>query len=406
MIREKATWYLKALPKAWRSRIMIGPELVTAFLEANPSSKQDGRSLPDAVAAFVAARIGESVPPGLWEGTEVPLHLRINVRVVDAAGKELNEGRDLEALRLQLGEAAQLTFAAAGAEFERSGITRWDFGDLPETLAIRRAGAQRQGYPALVAQDNGIALRLMDTRAAADAATRVAVVRLIGIQLKDALRRWAKDPPGFAQAALLLKPAIATDRLLDDVLAAICDRAFVGDDALPRSEAAFAEQLKRARTRLPAVAEGAFRLLATIAGEYHALSQRIATLAKAQARLGAELRAQRDALVHPGFFQASPWNQLGHVPRYLKALERRLAKYSENPGRDDKHAQAVAILWERYRERAEANRVRQRVDPALDAFRWQLEELKVSLFAQELKTPLPVSYKRLEKAWTDLLREK
>jgi len=204
------------------------------------------------------------------------------------------------------------------------------------------------------------------------------------------------------QAALVLKPAVGADRLAADVLAAIADRAFIGDDALPRSEAAFNEQVKRAKTRLPAVAESAQRLLAAIASEYAALSQRLAALAAAHGRFAADLRAQRDALVHPGFFAETPWGNLQHVPRYLKALDRRAAKYVEHPDRDARHAQPVAAITQRYRERLDRARSAGRLEPALDAFRWLLEELKVSLFAQELKTPFPVSYKRVEKAWSEL----
>jgi ATP-dependent helicase HrpA len=116
------------------------------------------------------------------------------------------------------------------------------------------------------------------------------------------------------------------------------------------------------------------------------------------------VRARRDALVHPGFFAATPWAQLAHVPRYLAGLERRLAKYPDNPARDAKHAATVAEWWQRYRERVERNRQANRVEPGLEGFRWLLEELQVSLFAQELRTPFPVSYKRLEKAWSDLGR--
>jgi ATP-dependent helicase HrpA len=116
------------------------------------------------------------------------------------------------------------------------------------------------------------------------------------------------------------------------------------------------------------------------------------------------VRAQRAALVYPGFLSATPWPQLAHLPRYLQALDRRLAKAAIDPGRDAKHAQTIAVLWERYRARAEANRAVQRAEPALEAFRWLVEELKVSLFAQELRTPFPVSYKRLEKAWAELIR--
>jgi ATP-dependent helicase HrpA len=162
--------------------------------------------------------------------------------------------------------------------------------------------------------------------------------------------------------------------------------------------------VKRARTRLPAVAEGAFRLLAAIAAAHQALSQRLAAAPPAHERHVAALRAERDALVHPGFFAATPWAQLEHLPRYLKALERRLARQLERPGRDDRHAALVAQWWARYRERAESERAAGRETPGLAAFRWLLEELKVSLFAQELRTPYPVSWKRVEKAWQALAR--
>ncbi len=405
MIREKLGWYLKALPKAWRNRVTPATEVVTAFLESiDRDTPGAGVELADALRAFLGVRLGGALPADVWDGAEPPPHLQVNVRVVDASGKELAQGRDLALLRTKLGEAAQLSFAAAGPEFERTGIRSWDFGDLPETLAVERGGRRLTGYPALVVDGDCAALRLYDTREAAEAATRIAVVRLIRQQLKDALQRWEKNPPGFAAAALPLKTAIPTDTLLADVLAAVGDRAFIGEDPLPRSERAFAEQVKRARARLPAVIEGAFRMLAAIAADYHTLSQRLAALPASQARLGAEIRAQRSALVYSGFFSATPWSQLAHLPRYMQALDKRLAKAAVDPARDAKHAQTVAAFWERYRTRAESNRSAQRVEPALEAFRWLLEELKVSLFAQELRTPFPVSYKRLERAWADLIR--
>jgi ATP-dependent helicase HrpA len=328
----------------------------------------------------------------------------VAIRVVDGAGAELAAGRDLAALRAQLGEAAQLSFARAGPALERRGLKVWDFGDLPETLTTVRHVQRYTGYPALVDDGDSVSIALVDTRAAADAAMRAGVVRLIRIALKDLLARHEKGSTGFAQAALQLKTVIPTDKLLADVLAAVCDRAFIGDDPLPRSEKAFAEQVKRARARLPAVAEGAFRLLATMAGIHHALTQRLGALPRASVRLAAEVRQRRDALVYPGFFQATPWAQLAHLPRYLTALDRRLAKYAENPDRDARHAEPLARWWERYRERSDGNRRAGRVEPGLEQFRWLLEELQVSLFAQELRTPFPVSYKRVERAWAELGR--
>jgi len=403
MIREKVTHLLKALPKGLRARLMPLPATVTAFLEAVPPGAEP---LVDALRGWLSSRLRETVPSDVWEGADLPLHLVVNVRVVDADGRELASGRDLGELRARLGDAAQLSFAQAGPGIERRGLRRWDLGDLPESLTRQREGQRITGYPTLVDDGDSVSVALLDTREAADASTRAGVVRLIGFALADAFKRYEKGLPGFAQAALALRTTIPTETLLGDVLAAVRDRAFVGEDPLPRSETAFTAQVKRARTRIPAVAEGAFRLLADIATAHHALTQRIAGLPPAQARLAAFVRARRDALVHPGFLHATPWAQLAHLPRYLAALDRRLAKARENPARDSRHAETVAEWWRRYdgrveRERAGRGRGREQ---GLEDFRWLLEELSVSLFAQELRTPMPVSYKRVERAWTDLDR--
>jgi len=401
MIREKVTLLVKALPKQLRNRLHPLPEAVTAFLE---SARYGESELADALLRWLRSRLGETLPPDVWDDTEIPPHLEVAIRVVDASGRELASGRDLARLRTELGAAAQLTFAGTTPALERRGLMSWDFGKLPDTLSSARDGRHVTGYPALHDDGDSVSIVLFDTRLAADAAMRAGVVRLLRIALKDHVARHEKGGAGFAQAALQLKTTVPSAQLLADVLDAACDRAFVGEDPLPRSETAFAEQVKRARTRLPAVAEGAFRLLALIATRHQQLTQRIASLPSSAARLAGEIRSRRDALVYPGFFAATPWAHLTEVPRYLAALDRRLVKFAENPGRDARHAATVSAWWERYRERLERNRKAGRVEPGLEEFRWLLEELQVSLFAQELKTPFPVSYRRLEKAWTELNR--
>jgi ATP-dependent helicase HrpA len=399
MIREKVTAYLKALPKAFRNRLIPLPDIVTAFLEESDAS---AGPVTEALRVWLRQRLGEAPPPDVWDAAALPAHLFVNVRVVDAGGRELRAGRDLKALRSQLGEAAQMSFAAGGPAFERKGLTRWDFGDLPETLTVMRNGERLTGFPALVDDGDSVSLALRDTAEGARAATREGIVRLMRLALHDAVGRAERMPAAFAQASAALRTVIPPDRLADDVLAAICDRAFIGDDVLPRSEKAFAEQTRRGRTRLPAVADGALALLTSIATAWQALSQRLASLPSTHARFAADIRAQRDALVCPGFFDATPWDQLQHLPRYLKALERRVSRYVERPDRDERHARQVAELSQRYRDRAARNRAAGRDEPRLEAFRWLVEELKVSLFAQELRTPFPVSIKRVEKAWADL----
>jgi ATP-dependent helicase HrpA len=401
MIRDKVAVYLKGLPKAWRSRLVPVPDTVTAFLEAAPSHEV---GLPDALRAFVAERLGDAPLPEAFRDVAVPAHLAMNVRVVDAAGRELGMDRDLGALRDRLSEAARLEFAAEEPAFERKGLRGWDLGELPESLTLRRDGATRTGYPALVDEGDAVALTLLDTRNAALAATRKGVVRLIGFELGETLARMLKAAPALSGIALSLRGVATADALRDDLARAIAYRAFIGDDPLPRNRDAYIAQVKRARARLPAVVDAALHVAAAIASAHHALSQRIAALPAGQRRLAAEAKAQRDALVHPGFLGETPWAQLAHLPRFLEALSRRLERHLQNPERDARHAAQVGAWWSRWQEQVERARREGTASPALEDFRWLIEELRVSLFAQELRTSVPVSLKRIDRAWNDLLR--
>jgi ATP-dependent RNA helicase HrpA len=401
MIRDKVAVYLKALPKAWRSRLVPVPETVTAFLETSPSHDV---ALPEALRAFVAKRLGDAPLPEVFRSVELPAHLAMNVRVVDASGRELAMDRDLAALRDRLSEAARLQFAAEQPSFERRGLRSWDFGELPESLTMRRDGARRTGYPALVDEGDQVALTLLDTRDAALAATRKGVVRLIGFELGETLARQLQASP-LPAIAMQLRGVVSVDALRDDLARAIADRAFIGDDPLPRDRDAFVAQVRRARTRLAAVVDGALRIASSIAAAHHALSQRIVALPASQRRLAAEAKAQRDALVHAGFLSDTPWPQLAHLPRFLEALSRRLDRYAQNPERDARHAAQVGAWWIRWRERAERERREGNASTELEDFRWLIEELRVSLFAQELRTSVPVSLKRIERAWNELAQQ-
>ena len=402
LVREKVTWCMKALPKNVRKQLFPLPEQVSAFLEEGDRSSLAALRSPfgEALRRFVQRRIGEPVGEDALGGKELPVHLRMNFRVVDESGRELGVGRDLPALKAQLGQAAQLTFAKAEPGIERSGIRSWDFGDLPEAIAFTRKGRSLTGYPALVDEGASIAIKLFDVKPTADEAMRAGVRRLMRLALKEQMRKLEKVLPGFTQAALQLRTVVAADDLREDLITAMTDRAFIGEDPLPRRQKDFEALLARGRTRLAAVTEAAARLLVTIADEFQRLAVRLAAAARGPlARPAADMRAQLSRLIYKGFFSATPWEQLAHLPRYLKAMQLRLEKYGSDPERDAKHTQTIAELTKRLDECLEKQRKAGIVDPRLEDFRWQLEELRVSLFAQELKTPYPVSYKRLEKIW-------
>ncbi len=402
MVRDKVTALLKGLPKAIRNRTVPAQEFVTAFLSASPSSaKEENTPLSLALAAFIRHKLNETVAPEVWEKIELPAHHHMNYRVVDDAGQELAQGRDLAELKQKLGQAAQMTFAqGAATPHEREDITQWDFGDLPEKVSFNRGRETLTGYPALVDNTESVSIRLFDTAQAANESMRAGVRRLLTLALKEQMKQLEKNIPNFNQLALQARNIMAPDALKADLLIAIADRAFIGEDELPRDEKAFIKQRDRARARLPAVAAAASKIAADIFTEYHTLQTRLPP--KMSHALQTDIQTQLAHLIYPHFLSKTPWEQLPPMTRYLKAIQRRLEKLPASAQRDGQHLAPLRNLWQQYEARLEKHRKAGIQDSKLGAFRWMLEELRVSLFAQELKTPYPVSYKRLEKAWEDV----
>ena len=222
--------------------------------------------------------------------------------------------------------------------------------------------------------------------------------------LKEQLRNLDRGLPGFTPLAMKFQATIPADKLKEDFTAAVVDRAFLGDDPVPRTPRAFEEQKKRAKARLPAVTEAMLRHLAAIVDASQHYGQVVAQSASAGRAL-ADVKAARERLVYPGFLARTPWERLEHLPRYLRGYALRLTKYrAGGQERDEKHAHTVHTFWQNYETRAKADHDAGRRDPRLEEFRWLIEELRVSLFAQELRTPMPVSAKRLQKFWDEHLR--
>ncbi|HSJ97354.1 MAG TPA: DUF3418 domain-containing protein, partial [Myxococcota bacterium] len=378
-----------------------------------------GKPVKRAVLEYASRMVGERLADDVWSRDAPPAHLLMNVRVSDEARRELAMGRDLAELRQRLGEAASLTMAQARPQMERDDIAAWDFGELPAQVSFRRGNQTLTGYPALApaaggeaakspsaaaeGRAEGLAIRLYDTPGKSAEAHREGVKRLMARELKEQLRNLERGMPGFNALAMKFQATIPADRLKADLLEAIVDRAFLGDDPVPRTPREFEEQKKRAKARLPAVAEAALRHLGAIVEASRQYGQAAAQGA-ALGRVMQEVRSARDRLVYPGFLARTPWERLEHLPRYLRGYALRLQKYrAGGQERDQKHAHTVQTLWQNYETRAEADRAAGRSDPKLEEFRWLVEELRVSLFAQELRTPLPVSAKRLQKFWSENL---
>lgn len=400
MIREKIQLQIKALPKQIRRICVPVPEFITQFLSQNPD--RNAPILPQLAQAIAKTagdiRILEQINQDEWAAFRLPEHCYFNLRIIDDGGQELAMGRDLIQIQQQLGKAAATTFRDNTQEFERDNVTAWDIGTLPESIKFARGKQQLTGYLGLQKEKDGrIALRLFDTSAAAEQAHRLGVIELMKLQLKEQVKDLNKGIQGFTQAAMLLKH-INADTLRDDLTQAVCDRAFIGEDELPRNEKAFKEQIKRARSRLPAVKEALSRYLQETAAAYAELNGKLG-----KHPLTHLMRQRLQTLLAAGFATRTPWAQWPRLPIYLKAMTLRLEKYSSNPARDAAREADIQELEQMWQEKTDSL-VKQGlpVSDDLAAFKWMIEELRVSLFAQELKTPYPVSVKRLLKEWERL----
>ena len=401
MIREKIQLQIKALPKQIRRICVPVPEFITQFLSQNPD--RNAPILPQLAQAIAKTagdiRILEQINQDEWAAFRLSEHCYFNLRIIDDGGQELAMGRDLIQIQQQLGKAAATTFRDNTQEFERDNVTIWDIGTLPESIKFARGKQQLTGYLGLQKEKDGrIALRLFDTSAAAEQAHRLGVIELMKLQLKEQVKDLNKGIQGFTQAAMLLKH-INADTLRDDLTQAVCDRAFIGEDELPRNEKAFKEQIKRARSRLPAVKEALSRYLQETAAAYAELNGKLG-----KHPLTHLIRQRLQTLLAAGFATRTPWAQWPRLPIYLKAMTLRLEKYSSNPARDAARETDIQELEQMWQEKTDGLvKQGQPVSDDLAAFRWMIEELRVSLFAQELKTPYPVSVKRLWKEWENML---
>jgi HrpA-like RNA helicase len=397
MIREKLQLLIKALPKQIRRICVPVPDFITRFLADNPD--QNAPIQPQLAQAIAKSagdmRLLEQIDMAAWQAFRLPEHSYFNIRVIDDGGQELAMARDLIELQNQLGQAAAVTFRDNSSDFERDNLTNWDIGKLPEKIQFARGKQQLTGYLGLQQQKNGsIALRLFDTPEAAAAAHRQGCIALMALQLKEQVKDLNKGLPDFTQTAMLLKH-LGVDNLREDITAAVLDRALMGEDTPPRDEKAFKEQIKRARSRLPAVKEALNRYLLATAQAYSELNSKIG-----RHPLAHTLRHQLEALIYPGFAHATPWPQWPRLPIYLQAMQKRMEKYSPNPARDQAREADVQELLAMWQEKVDTlQKQNQPLSDGLLGFRWQIEELRVSLFAQELKTPMPVSVKRLMKEW-------
>ncbi|HVE06010.1 MAG TPA: ATP-dependent RNA helicase HrpA [Paraburkholderia sp.] len=288
--------------------------------------------------------------------------------------------------------------APATALYEN--LTTWNFGKLPELLEIRRRGQTLFGYPALVDRGAHCDVEVFDSPDEAARIHRAGLRRLFALQLREPIRYLEKNLPGLREMAMQFMARATQEELRDQLIDTALDRACL-QDPLPDDDASFHARRDEGRSRLTLLAQEIARLVGQVLTEYTAAQKKLAQ-AKPFAAAYADLQSQLDALIGKRFIVDTPYTQLTHFPRYLKAIGLRIDKLKADAARDARQMAEFQPLLQHY-QRALAQRGGV-MDARLVEFRWLLEELRVSLFAQELRTPMPVSVKRLHKVWESMQR--
>ncbi|MGI4857010.1 MAG: ATP-dependent RNA helicase HrpA [Janthinobacterium lividum] len=296
------------------------------------------------------------------------------------------------------GAGASASAGGPAALYEN--LTSWSFGKLPELLEIRRGGNTLYGYPALVDRGTHVEVQVFDSPQEAAPTHRAGLRRLFALQLREPLKFLEKNLTGLQQMAMQFMSLGTLEELRRQVIDCTIDRACLAEP-LPDDEASFVARRDAGRGRLSLLGQEVARLVGTILAEYTDVSKKLLQ-AKSFTAAHDDMQQQVQALVHKRFIADTPYQQLAHFPRYLKGIAQRIGKLKADTQRDTRASAELMPLKQQYQRTA--GQWRTGADPRLDEFRWLLEELRISLFAQELKTPMPVSVKRLHKVWEAMQR--
>jgi ATP-dependent helicase HrpA len=391
---------LEALPKSARKAIVPHGALDTLAGElARRLRPFDGPMLP-AVERALTEVTGQRVARDAWDLRALPPHLHLRYRVVDERDKELGSGTDLADLQARLGARAREVWAATPrTSYERTNLRSWDFDALPRTVTIDVGGRRVQAYPALVETQTGVDLRLLESQAAADAATREGVRRLFMIAL------------GFSPSTLVEQLPLTLDKTLRRALAlrAIDEVFELGPDpaSLPRDRAGFATRLATGRSHVGETFAQLGRLGSELTSELTKVHGALRPLAGKPGIAKAVVDDVQDQLRHlaiPELVATAPLARLSHVLRYLRALQVRLQRQAHDPVKDQQKASQVVPLWQQLVARRAELRSKGRTDAELDEYRWLLEELRVHVFAPELKPAVAITPARAQQLWGALSR--
>ncbi len=424
LLEEKVIALIKSLPKERRRLFVPVPETAKAVLKQIKFGEGDVNA---AVAAVLTKLSGQRIDPSEIREDDLPPHLRISVKLTGADGKTLGVSRDLNQLRTQLGAKASASFSAIDhSQWNRDGLTDWEFDVLPPSVDLEHGGLKLKGYPSLVDRGESVSLRLADSTERAAFDTRLGLRRLFVIAASKELKRQVQHLPELGRWQMLIATLPDKGRLSLMLIELIAERAFFGsrmgtparpepanegtgnppkaDHPTPRTKSQFQDRVRAAKAQIPAAVQEVLELIGPLLAAYTEARQAIAgcRLPFAQTAV-ADCREQLARLTEAGFLTSTAWDWLQQFPRYFRGIAIRLKKIAAaGQARDQRAMTDIEPRWRKLIARLDAAKQAGRHEPELATCHWMLEELRVSLFAQELRTAITISTQRWDKHWEGL----
>lgn len=399
MLEEKVITLIKALPKSLRRNFVPAPDFAKACLEAfADSDAPQTAGLLASLATQLQRLSGVEISARDWVTDTLPDHMLMNFRIIGAAGETLREGRNLSELqKAYTGELEEQLLSFRDESLERDNVTDWNFGDLPETVEVESNGATMRGHPALQMSGESVGLKLFASADRAEREMRGGLTGLYKSILRDEIKYLSRKLPGIDTLSLRFAPFGAKNELIDDIINAAIQHTFVDDLPFPRTREAFTGQLSAKRKQLVPVASKLCEHLQQIFEAYRLVSKRLdGNLPLSWVEAAADIKDQLARMLFKGFVSETGADRLPRLSAYFKAIDRRLETIDNAPDKDRQRRAELLPVWEQFKQLP--GNVEDVPDYAdnYEALRWSFEELRVSLFAQEIGALEKVSVSRLE----------
>jgi ATP-dependent helicase HrpA len=401
--RDLVTALLRSLPKPTRRNFVPVPEYASALGHSLPPTPS-GAALVSELADGLRALTGVVVARHEWDLSKVPDHLRITFRVEDESGAAVAEGKDLAAVQRQLATKAREAVAELAEDVTREGLRAWHPGTLARVIQRKQAGHQVTAYPALVDEADSVAVRVFESEAEQARAMAAGTRRLLQLEVPTPVPVLSRRLSHQVKLGLTRYPYAKVPDLLEDCVSAAVDAIVARHGGPAFDDDGYAALRDAARAELTATTTEIVIAVEKAVAEAHAVRTALAAATPAPLKDSIEdMRAQLFTLIKPGFVTATGVAHLDDLPRYLRGIGRRLEKLPANPGRDRVWMAQVHEVRAEYDDLLSTLPAHRREAPEVVEIRWMIEELRISLFAQDLRTPYPVSAVRIYRAIDALL---